>query len=95
MFRSGVSGDPGGRPRGAHCKRNLEAIRLLKKLKFDPLSELITLAQDPSASRQDRITIATTLMAYAYPRLKSIDVELEERLARLEERLNKLRKSSK
>ena len=41
---------------------------------YDPLHELITLAQDEDATRAEKIRIAEVLMKRAYPELRSVDM---------------------
>ena len=61
---------------------NKKSVRVLGKevmqaKNYDPLEELVTLAQDPNTPKQSKQAIAETLLPYMYPKLTNVTVEGE------------------
>jgi hypothetical protein len=82
LWRPGESGNLAGRPKKP--RRSFDAVRRFEALGIDPLSEAITLAQDPALPKVARLKAWLTLMEYCYPKLCPI-ASHENMSGRLEE----------
>jgi hypothetical protein len=49
----------------------------MQKFGYDPIEELVKLAQDPNASGETKYGVAGVLLPYMYPKLSSVMMEAE------------------
>lgn len=49
------------------------AANIMESAGYDPIAELVSIAQDASIDRTDKISIHKELAKYVYPQLKAID----------------------
>jgi hypothetical protein len=71
----GITTNGGARP-GAGRPRvinRLDVVERLGSLKYDPITELIKIARDPSSDAKLRKDIAVELLGYCAPKLKQIE----------------------
>lgn len=57
--------------------RTQAAIQLMKEANYDPLKELIRIAQDDRVALEDRIDCHKALIKYVYPTLKHVEVDAQ------------------
>ena len=57
--------------------RTQAAIQLMKEAGYDPLKELIRIAQNPAVALEDRIDCHKALIKYVYPTLKHVEVDAQ------------------
>jgi hypothetical protein len=82
LWKPGQSGNLAGKPKKP--RRSFDAVRRLEELGVDPLSEVITLAQDPALPKVARLKTWMALLEYSYPKLapvvpsENVSVRLEE-----------------
>jgi hypothetical protein len=72
-FKSGVSGNPGGRPKGSRNKRTralLEAAQVGGEL---PLDYMLAVMRDPKAQARRRDDMAKAAAPYVHSRLASVE----------------------
>ena len=83
-FKPGQSGNPGGRPRGSHTKRELHDL-LIERFgeAWCPVVQLAEIAMDPTTSIEIRVRCLTEVAPYYRARLKTLS--LEARTSSLEE----------
>jgi hypothetical protein len=65
----------GGRKRGTPNRKTGELVERLETLDCDPLAALVAVAADPTTPLEIRVSINKELLAYVFPKRKSIDVE--------------------
>ena len=64
----------GGRQKGTPNKRSAAAKELLDGLDFDPLQEMVRIAQDQTVSPDLRFRASAELAPYVYPKLKALEI---------------------
>ncbi len=70
-FKPGQSGNPGGRPKGAHTKRELQdLLRARFGDDWDPVLQMAEIAMDAETSRELRVRCLSEVAPYVRPRLK-------------------------
>lgn len=74
LFVKGQSGNPSGRPK----KLRIDVWNECLKKNFNPVLELIKLAQDPTTGRKTKAEILMDLCTYIAPKLRSVEVSQEE-----------------
>lgn len=57
--------------------RTAAVIQAMKEKRYDPLKELIDIAMKADTPRDEKIDIAKSLMKYAYPQLKHVEVDAQ------------------
>lgn len=67
----------GGRKKGTPNKATSELKSLLEGFGYDPIAEMVELAQDPETSKELKQRIASEFCQYLYPKRKAIDVSGE------------------
>lgn len=87
----GQSGNPKGRPRGAQHKLGADALKAIRRLRYNPLIKLIEISNDPSAPLGLRIRCIEAMLPYTCFRAEGM--ELVERVAAVEARLDENRKA--
>lgn len=71
----------GGRTKGTPNRATAALKDKLAALGYDPLEELVTIAQDPKTPVVIKVHIGEGLMPYVYPKRKPEDSSSHERLA--------------
>jgi hypothetical protein len=64
----------GGRQKGTPNKRTVALAERLEALNCDPVSELVSLAQDTDIDPSIRVRCYTELLAYLHPKRKAVEV---------------------
>ena len=72
-FKSGVSGNARGRPKGSRNKRTRALLEAAEAGGEMPLDFLLRLMRDPQASMARRLEAAKAAAPFLHPRLNSID----------------------
>lgn len=57
--------------------RSQAVIQKMKERRYDPLDALIDIAQHPDTELETAVDIHKTLMKFAYPTLKHVDIEAQ------------------
>jgi len=73
-FKSGESGNPKGRPKGAKSWKTLLVEERLEELKFDPIAVMVDLANDKKAPMAIRAKLASDLAGFVFPKRKAVEL---------------------
>lgn len=77
LFQRGQSGNPAGRPRHSHTRKELLDM-LYERFgdDYDPLVKLAEIAADPETSRSLRVRCLAEIAPYIHPRRKAVEHDL-------------------
>lgn len=77
LFKKGVSGNPGGKPKGTKDKVKFDFAIICNQAKFNPVLELIKLART-AKSEHVRVTACSEIASYVAPKLKAVEISSSE-----------------
>lgn len=77
LFQKGNCANPNGRPKGSKDKIRYNAGLICQQEKFNPIIKLIELAKE-GKSQRIQLEAASELASYVCPKLKAIEVSLDD-----------------
>lgn len=76
----------GGRQKGTPNKRTQELLDKLRELNFDPLENLVVIANDETTSTELKVKINIELLNYVYPKRKAIAMDITKYIGDINEK---------
>jgi hypothetical protein len=76
----------GGRQKGTPNKRTQELLDKLRELNFDPLENLVVIANDETTSTELKVKIDIELLNYVYPKRKAIAMDITKYIGDINEK---------